>query len=108
MLAAMITLWAITLIQRQAKATITQIISQPRASWYILGGTITGPVLGVTASLIAIQYSPVGVASTLMALSPIILLPVGYFAFEERFGWQVVLGTLIAIGGVTLLLLSNV
>lgn len=105
MLAAMTALWVITLFQRQVKETFNQITNQPRASWFILSGTITGPVLGVTASLIAIQYSQVGVASTLMALPPIILLPVDYFLFGERFGWRVVLGTFIAISGVTVLLL---
>lgn len=105
MLAAMIAMWSFTIIRRQAKTTFTQVARQRRSFWVIVGGTITGPVLGVTASLIAVQYSPVGVASTLMALPPIILLPVGYFAFEERFGWQVVLGTFIAMIGVTLLIL---
>jgi drug/metabolite transporter (DMT)-like permease len=105
MLAAMITIWGFTIIQRQAKTTIMQVARTRRAFWNILGGTITGPVLGVTASLIAVQFSPVGVASTLMTLSPILLLPVGHFAFNERFGWQVVLGTFIAISGVILLLL---
>ena len=48
----------------------------------------------------------IGVASTLMALPPVFMLPISYFVFKERFDWQVVAGTLIAIGGVALLFFS--
>lgn len=105
MLVASITLWAFTFIQRQVHFTIQQIVNHRRARWLILGGAVTGPFLGVTASLIAIQYTEIGVASTLMALPPVILLPVGYFIFGERFGRQAVLGTLLAITGVAMLFL---
>jgi drug/metabolite transporter (DMT)-like permease len=66
-------------------------------------GSIFGPFLGVTLSLYAVQNTAVGVASTLTALPPIILLPVGYFFFKERFGWHSVLGTVLAMIGVFLL-----
>jgi drug/metabolite transporter (DMT)-like permease len=45
----------------------------------------------------------VGVASTLMALPPIIMLPISHFVYKEKVGWQSILGTLVAIGGVALL-----
>jgi drug/metabolite transporter (DMT)-like permease len=34
------------------------------------------------------------------------MLPISYFFMKERFGWQVVAGTLIAIAGVALLFFS--
>ncbi len=40
-----------------------------------------------------------------MALTPIFLLPISYFVFKERFGWQAVVGTLLAMTGVALLFL---
>ncbi len=60
----------------------------------------------MTLSLVAVQRTEVGIASTLMALPPVILLPVGYFVFKERFGWQAILGTLVAMAGVGLLFLA--
>jgi drug/metabolite transporter (DMT)-like permease len=33
------------------------------------------------------------------------MLPISYLVFKERFGWQAVAGTFIAIGGVALLFL---
>jgi drug/metabolite transporter (DMT)-like permease len=77
--------------------------AQPRSVLFILVGGFIGPFLGVTSSLVAIQNAPVGIASTLMALPPVFLLPVGYLFFKERIGWQAVLGTLLAIAGVALL-----
>jgi drug/metabolite transporter (DMT)-like permease len=56
--------------------------------------------------LLAIQNTQVGIASTLMALPPVFLLPVGYFVFKERFGWQAITGTALAMAGVGLLFLT--
>ncbi|MGE5221611.1 MAG: EamA family transporter, partial [Omnitrophica WOR_2 bacterium] len=106
MLAAAAVLWAITILRRQAGTTLHKLTSQPRAALWILGGSFTGPFLGVTLSLVAVQRTEVGIASTLMALPPVILLPVGYFVFKERFGWQAILGTLVALVGVGLLFLA--
>jgi len=41
-----------------------------------------------------------------MALPPVILLPVSYFAFKEKIGWQAVAGTFLAILGVAVLFLA--
>jgi drug/metabolite transporter (DMT)-like permease len=104
MIAAAITLWGFTFIKREVKTTLNTILKNPNAGKLIMAGAFTGPFLGVTFSLIAIQNTEVGIASTLMALTPIILLPVGYFFFKERFGWDAVLGTILAVIGVGLLL----
>jgi len=61
------------------------------------------PFLGVWLSLIAIQLTHIGVASTLMALPPIFLLPISYFVFKERLGWAAVAGTIVAMMGVAIL-----
>jgi drug/metabolite transporter (DMT)-like permease len=105
MLAAVAILWAMTLLQGKARATVTSMRENPGAMWIIALGALIGPVLGVTASLFAVQHAAIGVASTLMALPPIFLLPIGYFFFKERFGWQAVAGTVVAMLGVALLFL---
>jgi drug/metabolite transporter (DMT)-like permease len=40
-----------------------------------------------------------------MALPPVIILPISYFALKERIGWQAVAGTILAIAGVVVLFL---
>ncbi|MBN1146944.1 MAG: DMT family transporter [Anaerolineales bacterium] len=103
MLAAAASVWAFALLRGQAGATLQALRARPKAFKFILGGAFIGPFLGVTFSLLAIQNAEVGVASTLMALPPVLLLPVSYIVFGERFGWRVVIGTLLAISGVALL-----
>lgn len=98
-------LWTITLVIGQVRATAEQIVRESRSLIYVLCGAMAGPLFGVTFSLIALQRTKVGVASTLMALPPVILLPISYFVFKERFGWQAILGTLVAMGGVAVLFL---
>jgi drug/metabolite transporter (DMT)-like permease len=105
MVAAAALLWGITLIQGKAVETITIIHRNRRAAWFMLIGVVTGPVLGVSLSLLAVQKAEVGVASTLMALPPVFLLPISRLIFKEQFGSRAIIGTIIAIIGVALLFL---
>lgn len=106
MLAAAIFIWLWAMFEKQARATIEIIRKQPKALQLIALGAVVGPVLGVSASLLAIQHAEIGVASTLMALPPVIVLPISYFVFKEKVGWQGVAGTVLAIVGVAVLFLA--
>ncbi len=105
MSAAAVVLWTLTLLRGQARDTFRRLGADRRAVRFILTGAFTGPFLGVSFSLLAVQRAPVGIASTLMALPPVILLPVSTVVFKERYGWQAVAGTFVAIAGVALLFL---
>jgi len=70
-----------------------------RATVFIGLGAITGPVVGVILSLIAIAKAPMGVAATLMSLSPVLLLPVAHVVFKEKVGGHAIFGTLLALAG---------
>jgi drug/metabolite transporter (DMT)-like permease len=105
MSAALVAVWLLTFVQRQGRETIAAVRRDRSALRLIAVGAFIGPVLGVTSSLLAVQHTEIGVASTLMALPPVLLLPISYFVYQERFGWQTVAGTFVAIGGVALLFL---
>lgn len=70
-----------------------------------IAGSIAGPFLGVNLSLVALAAAPVGIASTLMAMSPIVLLPISYFMFKENITLRAVVGTGLAVGGTAVLFL---
>jgi drug/metabolite transporter (DMT)-like permease len=106
MTAAAGSMWLATFLARQAAPTWRRVRESPAVITPLLAGSITGPFLGVWLSLIAVQRTPVGVASTLMALPPVFLLPVGHFIFKERIGFEAIAGTLAAIVGVALLFLA--
>lgn len=69
----------------------------------IMIGAMLGPVVGVILSLVAITYANIGIASTLMQLAPIILLPIDYYFFNAKITIRAILGTFIAIAGAALL-----
>jgi drug/metabolite transporter (DMT)-like permease len=106
MLAAVIFIWVWTVLEGKTGATIAALREKPRAIPLIALGAVMGPLLGVSASLLAVQHAEVGVASTLMALPPVIILPISYFVFKEKIGWQAILGTVLAIAGVAVLFLA--
>jgi drug/metabolite transporter (DMT)-like permease len=106
MLAAAIFIWLWAAVEGQVGGTIQAIRKQPKVLWLLALGALVGPVLGVSASLLAVQHAEVGVASTLMALPPVIVLPISYFIFKEKVGWQAIAGTLLAIVGVAVLFLA--
>ena len=106
MLAATIFVWAWTASEGKVGATFRSLRDKPRVIGLIALGAVIGPLLGVSASLLAVQHAEVGVASTLMALPPVILLPISHFVFRETIGWQAILGTLLAIAGVAVLFLA--
>ncbi|OGF62566.1 MAG: hypothetical protein A2Y62_11660 [Candidatus Fischerbacteria bacterium RBG_13_37_8] len=66
-------------------------------------GAFAGPVIGVILSLVAISRIHIGIASTLMQLAPIFLLPVAHFLFKEKITARAIAGTIIALGGASLL-----
>ena len=105
MTVAMMILWFFTLIMRQGQETLRRVRGDHIAMKQLLFGAFSGPFLGVYLSLLAVQLAPVGIASTLMSLPPIFLLPISHFVFGEQIGWRAILGTVIALAGVTLLLL---
>jgi drug/metabolite transporter (DMT)-like permease len=106
MLAAVAFIWLWAAVKGQAGGTIETVRKQPKVLQLIALGALVGPVLGVSASLLAIQHAEIGVASTLMALPPVIVLPISYFVFKEKVGWQAIAGTLLAIVGVAVLFLA--
>ncbi len=106
MLSAATLIWLWTVIAGQTGATIQTLRKHPEVLWLIGLGAVAGPLLGVSSSLLAVQHAEVGVASTLMALPPVIVLPVSYFVFKEKVGWQGAAGTVLAIVGVAVLFLA--
>ena len=67
--------------------------------------TIFGPFVGVGASLLAVQYTAAGIASTLMALTPIIIILPAWWLFKQPVTAKSLLGAVISVIGVSLFFL---
>ena len=106
MLAAVIFIWAWSAFEGKTGATFIALREKPQVIRLLAIGALVGPVLGVSSSLLAVQHAEIGVASTLMALPPVIILPISYFVFREKIGWPAIAGTMLAIAGVGILFLA--
>ena len=64
--------------------------------------TITGPFIGVSLSLMAVQYTEAGIASTLMALTPVFIIWPAHIFFGQKVTFKEVIGACISVVGVSL------
>jgi drug/metabolite transporter (DMT)-like permease len=74
-----------------------------KALWLTLLGSFLGPFLGITLSLISVANTTVGIAATLMATVPILMLPLVKYVQKDHISWRAILGATIAVGGVAIL-----
>ncbi len=68
----------------------------------ITSGAFFGPFLGVSFSLVAIKFTTTGIASTLMAIVPILIIPPSALLMKQKIGPADYIGALISVAGVVL------
>jgi drug/metabolite transporter (DMT)-like permease len=87
----------------RARAVLTE-LGTDRKWVAIAGASLVGSFVGIWLAQIAIQRTAsVGVASTLLATSPVFALPLAHFAGQERLRPMSAAGAVIAVVGVALL-----
>ncbi len=69
-------------------------------------GSVFGPFLGVSFSLLAVQNTSTGIAATIMSIVPVLIIPAAVLVFKEKVNLKEVLGAMLAVGGVALLFLE--
>ena len=69
-------------------------------------GAVFGPFLGVSFSLLSVKYTTTAVASTIMAIVPVLIIPPAIFLFKERVTLKELFGAVIAVAGVVVLFLG--
>ncbi len=65
----------------------------------IFGGALIGPVIGVVLSLVAILYTELGIASTLMATAPVVMIPLSRIFYREHITAKTLFWTCVAFAG---------
>jgi len=65
-------------------------------------GAFFGPFLGVSFSLIAVQHTNTGIASTIMATVPVLIIPVAILLQKERVTLREIFGAIVSVIGVAL------
>lgn len=65
-------------------------------------GSFTGPFLGVAFSLLAVQNTNAGIAATIMAIVPVLIIPPSIIINKEKVHLAEIVGAVISVGGVAL------
>lgn len=65
-------------------------------------GAFFGPFLGVSFSLWAVKFTTTGVASAIMSIVPVLIIPPSILILKEKFNPKELIGAIIAIAGVVL------
>jgi drug/metabolite transporter (DMT)-like permease len=98
MVVGAVAIWVIAALRRKVSETVDA-VKHGRNRRYVVGGAVTGPTVGVWLSMVAVAHAPVGIAATLMALPPIILIPLARWIFGEQITRRAVAGTVVALAG---------
>ena len=95
----------ILLLQRQGKNFVTVTRNDPKGVRFAVLTTLFGPVIGVSLSLMAVQYARAGIASTLMALTPVLIILPYALIHKQRVKPKELLGVAVSMIGVAMFFL---
>jgi drug/metabolite transporter (DMT)-like permease len=106
MICAMSIMFIISIIGGRLKNIKQVIFSNKDGIKYTVAGTIFGPVIGVSLSMLTISqlHDKPSIAQTIFSLVPVFVLPISYFAYKEKITIKSILGALISIVGVIVLI----
>ena len=102
MVAGWLVIGAFSFASGQLRATATA-LSNRTAVLYCAGGALAGPFFGVWMSLVAVRIIPAGLATTLNAMTPVMILPLVIWYYREKVTWRAFLGAVLAVAGVAVI-----
>ncbi len=65
-------------------------------------GAFFGPFLGISFSLLSVKYTEAGIASTIMSISPVLILAPSIWIFKEKITTLEIAGAILSVAGVAL------
>lgn len=96
---------SLMLLSKGGLAKLRSAVRDRKAMGCVLASTIFGPFIGVSASLLATQYTSAGIAQTLFALTPILIIAPSAILFHQKVTVREVIGAVISVVGVCLFFL---
>ena len=105
MLVAAPILWSLSLF-RGKLAESKEAIKNRRAMMFAFLGATFGPFFGVWMSLVAVSKIEAGIAATISATTPVLIIPVVRYFYKEKISMRAILGAVIAVVGVAMLFLT--
>ena len=93
------------LVMRGELPRLRHSIHDHRGLLAMLVAVFSGPVIGVGFSLMAANYVEAGIASTIMAMTPIIILLPSHWLFHQPVTLKGIIGAVVSVIGVSLFFL---
>ena len=97
--------FTLLLYTREGMSPLREAMHDKKGLTVATATTIFGPFVGVGFSLMAVQYTGAGIASTLMATTPIMIILPSYWIFHEKITWRAVIGAFVSVIGISLFFL---
>jgi len=101
-IAALVT-FALIITYRKKWSNVFGALYKKRAMGFITIGSFFGPFLGVSLSLLAMQYTSAAVAQTISQTNVILLIPFTAFFFKEKIKTPEVILSILAFAGVAIM-----
>jgi drug/metabolite transporter (DMT)-like permease len=98
--------YALIIIMLRKGHLIRNAVSDGKGMKAVALGSFFGPFLGISFSLLAVKYTETGIAATIMAIVPILIIPPSIILFKERFTWLEIAGAFISVAGVVMMFLK--
>jgi len=102
--AALAGLALLALISRRMK-TVKEAFKNSSALKFTAAGSVFGPFIGVTLSLFAIQRISTGIASTLIGMTPVVIILPEILFLKRKIKPFEILGALVAVSGTAIFFL---
>jgi drug/metabolite transporter (DMT)-like permease len=104
MFIATIVLYVFTGFNKQSIIEFKQVLGSKKLLKPILIGSVFGPVIGVSLSLLATQYLTAGITQTLLSLLPASVTLASVFVLKEKFSKSIFISLFISLLGVIVLI----
>ena len=96
--------WLILRLRREM-GQVSSAVKDRKGMLFALLTTFFGPFIGVSLSLMAVQYAKAGIASTLMALTPVLIIAPYALIHHQKISAKEIFGTVVTVTGVALFFL---
>ena len=90
------------LLSKDSIGELRRATKDRKAMLCALGSTMFGPFIGVSLSLMATLFTSAGIAQTIFALTPILIIAPAALLFHQRVTMREVIGAVISVIGVCL------
>lgn len=93
------------LFSKNGKQQLHNALGDRKAMGCALGSMLFGPFIGVSLSLMATLYTSTGIAQTLFALTPVLIIAPAAWLFHQKVTFREVIGAVISVAGASLFFL---